>query len=344
MSMPALNPIEKDVREALQAIARSNPELIARFGAISGIQPTAPTVQRKAIGYIQAPSILGYLAPDVVAGSDRRLVHRVFGDEPLVSGNDVVGFNGEVRTSQQAKKLVEESVEPHGWGELVDNDELKIAASSGINLAMEATTTPRAIVELNKEVNGAAFFADITSYASASHYTTLSGTSKFSDPTSDPLKAMSDQIEFVLTACGARPDYVGLGATVMNELAWHPKILDLLAKAQTLGRGIPVTAQIIAQLLNVNVVVGDKIHKSATGLPTADVWSDSVHLVYVGDEATPSLSFPRFAMTAVSPDFPTVKYHVSDKGLSGGQKIVYADCYRTYSGMKSAGFTFFDCV
>ena len=71
MTMPALNPIDKDVREALQAIAASNPELIARFGAISAIQPTAPAVQRKAIGYIQAPSILGYLAPDVVAGADR---------------------------------------------------------------------------------------------------------------------------------------------------------------------------------------------------------------------------------------------------------------------------------
>ncbi len=345
MSKPALTPIDSEIRKALESIFKKDPELAHRFGAISGIQPSARVVQAKPIGYAEGDRILSYLAPDVVAGADRRLAHMEFGDEGVVlAGTDVVGFNGKVRTSEVATKLVEETVEAHGWGTHIDNDEVKVAAASGINLVAAKSQLPRQVVEGFKELNGANFFKATSSYASSSHYSTLSGTTKFSDYStpSDPLKTLSDLRAFITTACGRQPDTLGMGQPAMETLSWHPKILDLLKMANTLGRGIPVTSQILAQLLNMNVVVGTCIYTPQTGVAPVSVWDDNVFMDYVGDESNPTIAHPRFAMTATSPDYPQVIPMQSSKGLAGSQEIRYGDVYKTYSGKKSAGGALFD--
>ena len=341
---PKLNPIDKSVTEALASIAEKHPELVARFGAISAIQPTSPAVMPGAVGWAQAPLVLGLLAPDVVAGRDRRLSHIEVGDEAMVIANDVVGFNDEVRQTERGMKLVQEEVEPHAWATPLDNDEVAIANSNGINIVALKSGLPRQVVETGKEVNGAAFFAATGSYASSSHYQTLQAGEKISDPNSDPLKLFSDWIEFVRTRCGLRADTMGFGPSVMNTLAWHPKVLELLKNANVLGRGIPVTAQIVAQLLNVNVVIGEGTYKASVSATPTDIWGDNVYILHVGDAARADLVQPRFAITAVSPDYPQVIPMPSTKGVRGGQEIRYADVYKTYSLKKTAGAALFDCL
>ena len=66
--------------------------------------------------------------------------------------------------------------------------------------------------------------------------------------------------------------------------------------------------------------------------------------LYAGESRDPAMEEPKFAMTAVSPDFPKVIPMVSQKGLEGGQEIRYGDCYKTYSCWKKAGAALFDAT
>lgn len=341
--MENLNPIDKSVKEAVDRYLESNPGAFGghRFTAIGGLQPTAGGPVAQQVGWLQSQFIGQYMAPDVIGGRNQQLVWMEFGDDALVAGDDVVGFNGDVKPVDAATTLHTEAVLTHGRSTLIDVGEARIAAAAGINLVQIKSAQPKRLVELGKEIAIAAFFKDTGNYASASHYTTLSGTDQFNHDDCDAIKILRQYMLQVSGACGQRPNRIGIGTDAMESLCWNKKLLELLSKANTLGNGIPVVAQTIAYLLQAEVYVGDAIFRAAAGAASERVWGDNVFMAYVGDAG---MENPKFAATAVSPDFPKVIPMTSNKGLEGGQKINYGDCYKTYSCWKTAGAAIFDCT
>lgn len=341
--MENLQPIDKSVREAVDRYLEKNPSAFGghRFTAIGSLQPTAPTVISGGVGWVQAPMIGKYLAPDVVGGRDNRLVWMEFGDDALVVPDDQIAPNGPVLPVDASMQLHTETVNPHGRKTTIGIEEARIAAANGINLAAIKSEAPRRLVELRKEVETATFFKTVGNYASASHYETLGGTDQFTHDDSEPIAKFRAYISVVRAACGARPNVLGIGYSAMEALSWNKSLRDLLKQANTLGNGIPVTAQVMAILLNLNVVVGETIYREAAGGSTLDVWGDNSFLVYVGGQ---NLVDPKFAQTGVSPDYPKVVPMQSQAGLEGGQEIRYGDCYKTFSCWKTAAAALFDCV
>ncbi len=341
--MSKLNPIEKEVREVVARYFEAHPEKAQdfRFTAIGSLQPTAPTIAPGGVGWIQAPFIGQYLAPDIQGGRDQRLVWVEYGDDSLVVDDDIVAPDGPVKPVDSGMTLHTEDILVHGRSASIDAGQARMAAAMGLNLVEVKSAMPRKLVELGKEKATADFFKTVGNYESSLHYETLGGTDAFNDQNSDPIAKLRSYATVVRNACGARPNRVGFGYSAMDALSWNKSILDLLKTANTLGNGIPVTAQVVAILLNMDVVVGEAIYRDRSGGTTQDVWGDNAYMVYVGGE---QLSDPKFAMTAVSPDFPKVIPMTSQKGLEGGQEIRFGDCYKTYSCWKRAGAALFDCV
>jgi hypothetical protein len=346
--MEHLNPIDKSVREAVSAYLSAHPEAFGGFGkhrltAIGGLQPTSTSPIAHGVGWMQGEFMGDFLAPEILSGINQELIWREFGDDALVAGNDLVAFNGPVRLVDVDQQLHKEVVLTHALGVPIDIAEARIAAAGGSNLVESKAETPKAGVELGREVAAAAFFKSTGNYDSASHYEVLSGTDQFDHDDSDPIKKIRQYMSVVENACGKRPNRVGFGSDAMEALAWNKKLLDLLKQANTLGNGIPVVAQVIALLVGAEVAVSGAIYKAAPGAPTLKVWGDNVFMVYAGKTSgEPKLGDPKFAMTAASPSFPKIIHMVSQKGFEGGQEIRFGDCYKTYACWKKAGAALFD--
>lgn len=341
--MEHLNPIDKSVKEAVDAYLSSHPGAFGghRFTAISGLQPTSASPVAHSVGWLQSEFIGQYLAPDIIGGRNQQLVWMEFGEDALVAGNDLVAFNGPVQPVDVGTQLHTENVLTHGRSTSIDAAEARIAAAAGINLVQIKSAQPKRLVELGKEIATATFFQTLANYESAAHYETLSGADQFDHDDSDAIAKMRQYMKVVGDACGKRPNRIGFGDDAFEALAWNKKLLALLKEANTLGNGIPVVAQVVAILLNAEVYISGAIYKPAAGAATQKVWGDGAHMVYAGE---PSMESPKFAMTAISPDFPKVIPMVSQKGLEGGQEIRYGDCYKTYSCWKKAGAALLDCV
>lgn len=341
--MENLNPIDKSVREAVAAFLSSHPDAFGghRFTAIGGLQPSSSSPVSHSVGWLQSEFMGQYLAPDIVGGRNQQLVWMEFGEDALVAGDDIIAFNGPVKPVDIGTQLHTETVLTHGRSTSIDAGEARIAAAAGINLVAIKSAQPKRLVELGKEISIATFFQTVGNYESASHYETLSGTDQFNHDDCDAIAKIRQYMRVVGDACGKRPNRIGFSDGAMEALAWNKKLLELLKQANTLGNGIPVVAQVVALLLNAEVYVSGAIYRSAPGAATTKVWGDGVHMVYAGE---PSMESPKFAMTAISPDFPKVIPMVSQRGLEGGQEIRYGDCYKTYSCWKKAGAALFDCV
>ncbi len=347
--MENLNPIDKSVREAVAAFLSSHPDAFGglgrhRFTAIGGLQPTSASPVAHAVGWMQGEFMGQYLAPDILAGRNQQLVWMEFGEDALVAGDDLVAFNGPVKPVDAGNQLHTETVLTHGRKTSIDAGEARIAAAAGINLVQIKSAQPKRHVDLGKEIATATFFQTTSNYESASHYETLSGADQFNHDDSDAIAKIRQYLKVVGDACGKRPNRIGFGDDAFDALAWNKKLLALLKEANTLGNGIPVVAQIVSLLLNAEVYISGAIYKPSAGAATQKVWGDNVHAVYVGESRDPAMEEPKFAMTAISPDFPKVIPMTSQAGLEGGHEIRYGDCYKTYSCWKKAGAALFDCV
>lgn len=347
--MEHLNPIDKSVKEAVSAYLSAHPEAFGglgrhRFTAIGGLQPTSISPVAHAVGWMQGEFMGQYLAPDIIGGRNQQLVWMEFGEDALVAGDDLVAFNGPVKPVDVGTQLHTENVLTHGRSTSIDSAEARIAAAAGINLVQIKSAQPKRLVELGKEIAIASFFQNTASYESASHYEVLSGADQFDHDDSDAIAKIRQYLKVVGDACGKRPNRIGFGDDAFEALAWNKKLLALLKEANTLGNGIPVVAQVVSLLLNAEVYISGAIYKPAAGAATTKVWRDGVHMVYAGESRDPAMEEPKFAMTAVSPDFPKVIPMVSQKGLEGGQEIRYGDCYKTYSCWKKAGAALFDAT
>jgi hypothetical protein len=338
-----LNPISKDVKEAVDAYFAKNPEALSdyRMTAIGSLQPTAGTIIPGGVGWIQGAFMGDFLAPDVIGGRDQRLVWIEYGDDALVVGDDLVAPDGPVLPVDAGMTLHAEETQTHGRSASIDAGQARMAAAVGLNLVEVKSAMPQRLVELGKEKATADFFLDTGNYAGSTQYQSLSGTDLFTDSSSNPIAKLRQLAVIVRGLCGTRPNRIGFGYEAMEALSWNESILNLLKLANTLGNGIPVTAQVVALLLNMDVAVGEAVYRTRKGGPSASVWGDNAFMVYVGGKG---LADPKFAMTAVSPDFPKVIPMVSQKGLEGGQEIRYGDCYKTFSCWKTAGAALFDCT
>ncbi len=128
----------------------------------------------------------------------------------------------------------------------------------------------------------------LSSTATLSQNTTLSGMTQFSDYTnSDPLSVFSTARSAVRTGCGKRPDTAWMDWSVYQQLRYHPQLLDYLGYKQNRPGGL--SEDELAKALDVRrVLVADVTYNSAKegqADSLASVWGKHMWFGVVPDKA-----------------------------------------------------------
>ena len=156
----------------------------------------------------------------------------------------------------------------------------RVAGVMPIDPEARSTLLLTDLIALGREVRTANLVFNAASYATANK-TTLSGTSQWSDPTSDPVNA-------ILTAADSmiiRPNKMVLGRAVWTKLRQHPKVVAaVFAMGGNAASGGVVSLQAVADLLELDeILVGEGFVNTARKGQTssmARVWGKHASLMY----------------------------------------------------------------
>ncbi len=197
------------------------------------------------------------------------------------------------------------------------------------------------IILLDREQRVADLYANPASYAPGLTQA-LSGSSKFSDPTSDPLGTMLEALDKPLM----RPNTVTLGHDVWTKLRRHPRLIKAVKNDN--GEGAITPAQ-LGELLEIGrVLIGQsRINTARIGRPMMleRVWGNSISLTY----QNPTASFDAeggitFALTAQWGTRIAGEYQIASMGLRGGTIVRAGESLRELSIAPHAGFLLEDVI
>lgn len=177
-----------------------------------------------------------------------------------------------------------------------------------IDLARVAINKTQNIIDLVTEKAAADLATNANNYG-ANNKVTLSGTSQWSDPNSDPSGDIETGKEAVRSSIGRYPNTVVLGASVMAKLRQHPKIID---RIKYTGRDV-VGPELLASLWGVQrVVVGEAVFEDAGG-NLVDVWGKQVILAYTEISGLADQGLPSFGYTYRLRGYPIVEKPYQDR-------------------------------
>ena len=213
-------------------------------------------------------------------------------------------------------------------------------AEAAFPLEAMATDTVTEAIALKREKGIADLVQNPANYG-AGNKVVLSGSSRFSDPTSDPTGVVRVGKEAVRQKIGQKPNTLVIGAQTMSVLEYHPQLVDKIKYVQ---KGIVDTA-ILAEIFGVpNVVVGGAVFQNEILGAFGDVWQDNMVLAYVAPRPAGGgiryVNKPSFGYTMRKPAYPQV-----DTYLGEGGKVEYVrntDFFRSYITWAEAGYLIFD--
>jgi hypothetical protein len=208
----------------------------------------------------------------------------------------------------------------------------------GIDLLSTNVDTVLAVIALEKEIQQAEAARNPAVYA-VGNKVALVGAAKWSDPASDPAKAVSDAKEVIRGRTGRRPNVLSLGAKVAAALKLHPKVLDKFKYTNS----ETISDAMLASYFDVKkVLVGDAIVDDDAG-NTADVWGNDAILAFVPDGGTPNINIPAFGYTYRLRGYPFVKPAYYERGVNSWLNDVFDEWSPEVVGA-DAGFLFQNCI
>lgn len=190
------------------------------------------------------------------------------------------------------------------------------------------------ILLLDREQRVSDLYEDPANYAPGLTQA-LAGTSRFSDPTSDPLGVMMEALDKPLM----RPNTLSMGHDVWTKLRRHPRLIK--AVKNDTGEGA-ITAQQLAELLEVGrVLIGQsRINTARVGKPMMleRVWGNAISLTYQNPSASFQAGGLTFALTAQWGTRIAGEYAVATMGLRGGTVVRAGESVAELAIAPHAGF------
>jgi hypothetical protein len=165
-------------------------------------------------------------------------------------------------------------------------------AVPGIDLAAATIRAVLGKMDLEREVAAASLARAPGAYAS-SNKVALSGSSRWTDPTSNPFVEIEIAKEAVRQKVGRRPNTMVLGPKVLSALRTHPLVMARLGNAEM--KSPANNAQLTALLEVSNIVEGQAI-QDVNGT-FADVWGNDVILAYVAPKSLQEMGSQNFGYT-----------------------------------------------
>ncbi|HWO57679.1 MAG TPA: major capsid protein [bacterium] len=261
-----------------------------------------PILTEVARGYQNAAYIGNALFPVVPVGLRGGKILQ-FGKEHFRLYNTARAPGSDVAVIQFGYAGQSYALADHAIAGLVPVEDLEEASQQpGIDLGSDAVRSVQDIIAIKLEVEQATLARNAALYA-ASNKATLSGASQWSDPSSDPIKAIEDAKEAIRGQVVMRPNTLVLGPKVFAALKQHPKIID---RIKYTGRDVP-TAELLASLFGVQrVVSGDAVYQDADGV-MVDVWGKDAILAYTNLSGIASRRVPSYGYTYRLRNFPVVE-------------------------------------
>ncbi len=290
-----------------------------------------PVLSRVALGYANPIYVGRSLFPQVESPAMGARIIK-FGKEAFIKHNMRRAPGGRVARIQYGYSsdpiaLVQDSLEglvPREW--LRDSQQLPSVqhGERAINNVMNS-------MHLSLEIEQAELAMNASNYG-VSNKVTLSGTDKWTDPSSDPGKQIRDYKEVIRKAIGVYPNVLEIPPAAWNALAEHPKLQDRFKYTSKDS----LTVEMAAAYFELNeVVIGQSVYAPDEMSPMQDVWTDAV-LAYVPRQGQ-SVDVPSFGYTYVMPEHPMVEEAYFDKAI---KSYVYPTEFerRAYLTGMDAGF------
>ena len=219
-------------------------------------------------------------------------------------------------------------------------NELQEEASNGpgIDLSSNAVHRVQNVMALEREKQAADLARNEARYG-AGNKETLSGTSQWSDPASDPFTDIMDGKESIRAKIGERPNVLTLGPKVLTALRTHPKVLDRLSTASDRP---PATLQQLQALFELQQSVeGEAVYHD--GSQFQDVWGKDAILAYTTPASMQEMGSPSFGYTYQLEDRPMVEEGYPDRNANSWFYPV-TDAYQPVLAGATAGFLFKSAV
>lgn len=212
--------------------------------------------------------------------------------------------------------------------------EEEAAAVPGIDMGAMAVNTVQDVMGNEREKLAADLARNPANYPS-SNKETLSGASKWSDPSSDPFTDLNDAREAIRSKIGKKPNVLTLGPKVLLALRNHPKILDRISI--TTDR-VPATLEQLQRLLEIaQIVEGEATYHDGTDFQ--DMWGKDALLAYTTPASMQQRGSPNYGYTYQLKDRPIVEEPYFGKNEQTWYYPV-SDAYQPALVGATAGFLF----
>lgn len=267
-----------------------------------------PVLTEVARGYQNAAFAGMALFPVVPVGARGGKIIQ-FGREHFRIYNTARAPGGQVTRITSTYSSKSYALEQHAIEEGVPYELMDDASQvPGIDLGAGAVNRGMSIIGLRLEKAQADLARDATQYG-ASNKVTLSGTSQWSDPSSDPIAAVESYKETVRSQIGVRPNTMLVSGRVFAALKTHPKITD---RIKYTSRDV-ATPELLAALFGVQTfVVGDAIYVDNAGA-TADVWGKDAILAFTAIGGIADAGRPSYGYTYRLREMPVVEEPYQDR-------------------------------
>lgn len=195
------------------------------------------------------------------------------------------------------------AVENHALDALVPRELMREADEvPGIDLSRVAVNNTMMSLGLELEAQQAALAVNAANYDVA-HKVTLAGATKWSVSTGTPANDVEAAKEAIRASCGKRPNVMVMSPLAYKACRSNTNIIDRFKYTSDQV----VTAQMLAQLFEVErIVVGDAIVSDQAGAFT-DVWGNNVVLAYVAPAGMRDKAVPSFGYTYTLRGHPLVE-------------------------------------
>lgn len=208
----------------------------------------------------------------------------------------------------------------------------------GIDLSANAVRRVQDVMALEREKMAADLARNAANYASTNKET-LSGTSKWTDPASNPFVDILEAKEAVRGQTGEEPNVLTLGPKALTALRTHTKVLDRLSTAT--DRAPASLAQLLALFELEQIVKGGAVYHNGTAL--VDVWGGDAILAYTTPASMQEMGSPSYGYTYQLGDGPLVEEaYYEDNSATWNYPV--SDAYQPVLAGAAAGFLFKDAA
>ena len=295
--------------------------MASRLKTIQG--ETNPILTKLAVGYKDEEFIARKVAPLVSSLTESGTLF-TFGKEGFYIYDTERALRANAKKIDFAISKATYRCEEHALESSLDYKEIEAAKRYGAAevLRLEKRAVQLTQKALERELEKAV--ADIVlsdSYYASGNKTTLTGSDKWSDASSDPVGQIITGIKAARADMGVEPNSMVLGYDAYWELANHAQIKAMVSDSK--DKAIVLNAGDLASLLRLeNVFVGKAVYSTDAGVFT-NIWTDSAALIYIPRDMEMSEGTTPHTVLIEEKGYPEVKTYAEKKVKSYETTLKY---------------------